>query len=82
MYNWNFYEGSRFSHYLKEMGVSFPDDMASFVIISYHRHLNGRELELEKRSAEIAEKRRLEYLEKIDSGKVIKEETHQREGGQ
>lgn len=36
---WQFYEGSRFSHYLKTAGLKHPDDMALFVMILYHRHL-------------------------------------------
>lgn len=55
--NWNFYNGSRFSHYLKEMGVSHPDDMAQFTIVSWHRHLNGKELGLEARAKEYARAR-------------------------
>lgn len=48
--NWRFYEGSRFSHYLKLMGVSHPDDMAQFTIVSWHRKLNGKPLEMEERA--------------------------------
>lgn len=43
---WNFYEGSRFSHYLKGVGLSHPDDMAVFVMIMYHRHLNREKLDV------------------------------------
>lgn len=56
--NWNFYDGSRFSHYLKEMGVSHPDDMAQFTIVSWHRHLNGKELELAERARHYEEFRK------------------------
>lgn len=49
--NWNFYDGSRFSHYLRTMGISHPDDMAQFTIVSWHRHLNGRDLEMKERAA-------------------------------
>lgn len=48
--NWRFYEGSRFSHYLKLMGVSHPDDMAQYTIVSWHRKLNGKPLEMEERA--------------------------------
>lgn len=48
--NWRFYEGSRFSHYLKQLGISHPDDMAQFTIVSWHRHLNERDLEIKKRA--------------------------------
>lgn len=42
--NWNFYNGSRFSHYLKKKGILHPDDMAQFVLRTFHRHLNDLEL--------------------------------------
>lgn len=38
-YNWNFQEGSRFSHHLREKGLWHTDDMAEFMIIIYYRHV-------------------------------------------
>jgi len=38
--NWNFYDGSRLSHHLKELGLSHPDDMANFLLRTLHRHMN------------------------------------------
>jgi hypothetical protein len=46
-HNWGFYGGSRLSHYLKTLGLSFPDDMSRFVIVSWHRHLNDIDLDIE-----------------------------------
>ncbi len=69
--NWNFYEGSRYSHYLKEMGVSFPDDMAQFTIVSYYRHLKGIPLQLKERAEIIYEKRKKEQEERNKDKKVI-----------
>jgi len=46
MVNWSFYSGSRFSHYLKSIGLTYPDDMAKFVIITYHRYLSKEPLEV------------------------------------
>lgn len=43
---WQFYEGSRFSHYLKTAGLKHPDDMAFFVMILYHRHLSKNPLDV------------------------------------
>jgi hypothetical protein len=57
--NWQLYEGSRFSHYLRGLGLTHPDDMAIFVIESFHRHLNGKDLEIEKRVEELKEYRRV-----------------------
>lgn len=65
--NWNFYDGSRFSHYLKEMGVSHPDDMAQFTIVSWHRHLNGKALELVERARHYEELRK--SLLKVETDK-------------
>lgn len=56
--NWNFYDGSRLSHYLKGMGVSHPEDMAKFLIVSYHRHLRGADQELALRAKIYEEKRK------------------------
>lgn len=43
--NWGFYEGSRLSVYLNKLGLSHPDDMSEFVIISYHRYLTKKPLD-------------------------------------
>ncbi|MEZ4912219.1 MAG: DUF6794 domain-containing protein [Saprospiraceae bacterium] len=48
-YQWNFVEGSRFSHYLREKGLRYVEDMVRFMLITYHRHnvkmpLNSDEL--------------------------------------
>ena len=64
--NWNFYEGSRFSHYLKEKGLLHPDDMAQFVLRTFHRHLNGKSLN----ESEIIEE--LEQLRKKEIEEVYK----------
>ena len=48
IHNWGFYDGSRFSHYLKKLGISHPDDMARFVIVSYHRNLNRKSLNVKE----------------------------------
>ena len=43
--NWNFYEGSRFSHHLTDLGLSHPDDMARFTLLTFHDHLNNVEID-------------------------------------
>lgn len=71
--NWNFYDGSRLSHYLKNLGVGHPDDMADFLIVSLHRHLNGKDLKTAE-SAAIIKKKNIEKVKKrrkvIDTIKV------------
>lgn len=59
--NWQFYEGSRFSHYLRDMGITHPDDMKVFLIESFHLHLNNEDLNIEERVEELRERR----LEKV-----------------
>ncbi len=63
IYNWNFYYGSRLEHYLKGLGVEHPDDMADFLIVSFHRYLNGKDLN-SKELAEKFHKKRLEIIKK------------------
>lgn len=75
--NWSFYEGSRFSHYLKQVGVTHPDDMARFVIISYHRYLNKKPLEIKEQVTFYQEKRKAELEARRAQGKVIHSETRQ-----
>lgn len=68
--NWNFYEGSRLSHYLKNLGVSHPDDMVAYLIASYYRYLNELPLQLEER-AESIRKVRFEEQEEIKKRRVV-----------
>jgi hypothetical protein len=44
--NWNFYEGSRLSHHLRNLGLLHPDDMADLLIVVFHRKLNEKDLGL------------------------------------
>lgn len=56
--NWNFYDGSRLSHKLKEDGVLHPDDMAHYIIVMLHRELNNKERNPEPIIKELAEERK------------------------
>ena len=62
--NWNFYQGSRLSHYLKSKGLSHPDDMAQFILRTFHRHLLSKDLEQEALIKELikAREEEVEYL--------------------
>ena len=68
---WNFYEGSRLSHHLKEYGLSHPEDMAKFLITTYHRYLRNAPLELKERGAIFFEKRKREQEVRNSQKKVI-----------
>ncbi|MBV6439886.1 MAG: hypothetical protein DYG98_14605 [Haliscomenobacteraceae bacterium CHB4] len=77
--NWGFYGGSRLSHYLRSAGVTFPDDMADFLILAYHRKLNGKSIEIRELAKYYREKRKKEFEEEKKQGKVIREETRKRD---
>jgi len=68
---WNFYEGSRFTKYLNELGVSDPDDMIQFTIVSFHRFLNQRDLELKERGAVYQKKTQAELEERLKNARII-----------
>ncbi|MCB0661954.1 MAG: hypothetical protein KDC24_04395 [Saprospiraceae bacterium] len=77
--NWGFYEGSRFSHYLRQAGITYPDDMARFVIITYHRFLNEKPLEIKALAESIKEERQADYKQKMEGATILHEETRVRE---
>lgn len=56
-HNWSFYEGSRLSVYLNKVGVHHPEDMARLIIITYHRYLNKKPLEVKELAEKINEVR-------------------------
>ncbi len=74
IHNWGFYEGSRFSHYLKGLGIFFPDDMAKFIIITYHRNLTKSELKVKELMESIQKAREKEKEAKKMEGVILKEE--------
>lgn len=82
-HNWGFYGGSRLSHFLKGLGLTHPDDMASFVIITYHRNLNRKPLDVRPLVEKFKAERLKEQEERRKEGEVIFEETRIRgkEGG-
>jgi len=79
IYNWAFYEGSRLSYYLKNLGISHPDDMAQFIILTYHRNLNKNKLEVKALLELFAEKKENEKKKRLEEGEVIHEEKRKRE---
>lgn len=74
-HNWQFYEGSRFAHYLRQLGLSHPDDMTRFVLVTYHRQLNGRPLEAKGLVETLAAARRSEVQQ---SQTILHEEVRKR----
>ncbi|MCS7036673.1 MAG: DUF6794 domain-containing protein [Saprospiraceae bacterium] len=78
IFDWGFYEGSRLSHYLRSAGVTFPDDMADFLILAFHRHLNNHPIEVRQLATYFKEKRRKEWQERLSKGEVIHREVRKR----
>lgn len=68
--NWGLEDGSRISHYLKQKGITAPDDMVEFIIVMWHRQLNGEPLKQEEEIAMI-EKRMAEEQKKRDEKKKV-----------
>jgi hypothetical protein len=62
--NWGFYEGSRFSFYLKETGITFPEDQALAVVVAWHRHLNGKDVNFKEIRDRLVDKRKKEFEER------------------
>ena len=71
--NWSFYEGSRLAYYLQSAGVTHPDDMADFMIIAYHRHLNKKDVNIKELATRMREKRQKMHEETTQKGEVIEE---------
>src|SRR5690606_3601466 len=46
--NWRLWEGSRLSKYFSDLGINHPEDMSAIILVSYHRHLNNKEIKLEE----------------------------------
>ena len=46
--NWGLWKGSRLSNFFIANGIFHPDDMSGIILTSYHRKLNGIEIQLEK----------------------------------
>jgi len=74
IHNWGFYEGSRMTVFLNGLGLYNPDDMAYFLMITYHRNLNQQKLDVKTLVDYILEARlKLENKQKL-KGEVIHKE--------
>jgi hypothetical protein len=71
--NWGFYEGSRFSEYLKQTGVTYPEDMARMTVVSYHRHCNKKDIGLRELAQKYKDIRRKKYEEKLKKATVLQD---------
>jgi len=73
IHNWGFYEGSRLSHYLRGIGLTYPDDMARFIIITYHRNLNKVALDVKPLIEGFKTKREEEFKKRKQEGQILEE---------
>lgn len=79
--NWGFYEGSRLTVWLNQVGLFHPDDMARFVITTYHRNLNRKSLDVKELVEQLLDARaKMEEEQKKKSSKtILSEETRKRQ---
>ncbi|NRA52230.1 MAG: hypothetical protein HRU12_24130 [Phaeodactylibacter sp.] len=75
--NWGFYEGSRLSHALKDMGLHHPDDMARLIIRSMHRSLNKKPIDVKVQVEEFQAFREAERQKRMESVEILYEEKRQ-----
>lgn len=73
-YNWNFVDGSRFSHYLRNKGLYDPDDMVTFMLITFHRYVNNKALDSDALIKKLAEERQKKIEEEKKKRETIIEE--------
>ncbi|MBK7408237.1 MAG: hypothetical protein IPJ40_09340 [Saprospirales bacterium] len=82
-HNWGFYGGSRLSHFFKGLGITHPEDMARFVMITYHRNLNRQPLDVKNLVERFQAERKKEVEDKHKEGTILFEETRKvgKDGG-
>lgn len=69
-YNWNFQEGSRFSHFLREKGIWHVDDMVEFMIILYYRHVGQKPLNIDPLTENIIKNRKEKQKQALDNNTI------------
>ena len=79
IHNWGFYGGSRYSHYLKSVGIHHPEDMASFTILMYHRNLNKQKLDVKGYMENYKVNKEKKRAEQLKKSKVLKSYKRKRE---
>lgn len=46
--NWRLWGGSRLSKYFYDLGIYHAEDMSGIILVSYHRYLNNKEINLQE----------------------------------
>ena len=68
--NWNLYNGSRLSHFMKtELALSHPVDMAFYILKLYYRDQNNIPYEKEALLDYIKDRRKQLFLQQVKDGK-------------
>lgn len=57
-YNWNFVEGSRFSHVLRQKGFTYSDDMVKYMLVLFHRKVSNKPLDADILAEKILKERK------------------------
>ena len=70
-HNWSLYSGSRYSAYVKSVGIHHPEEMASFTILMYHRYLNKEKLDVKGYMENFKKEKEEAKKEKLKKGKVL-----------
>lgn len=78
MLNWGFYGGSRLSFYLRSAGITYPDDMADFILLCYHRRLNAKPYTIKEFAVQFRQKRKAAFENEKKQGKIIHEEVRKK----
>lgn len=72
MHNWGLQDGSRYGHYFKSKGLSYPDDMVKITLMAWHRSLNDVNLDFKVEVDKLVALRKKEWAERKKKRKVIK----------
>ena len=78
-YNWNFDEGSRFSHYLRQKGLTYTEDMTKSMLILFHRHVLGKPLDADQLFKKVIEERQKKIEAEKQKQTIIHTETRLRQ---
>jgi hypothetical protein len=63
------------------LGIYHPEDMARFIIITYHRNLNKKSLDIKELMKTFHEKQNKQKEELINGGEILHQETRPKSGG-
>ena len=72
--NWGLFDGSRIGQYLRDGGISYPEDQAMAIIVCWHRSLNKKDINFKQVKEVLAAKRKREREARMKKMPVIKEE--------